>query len=73
MLMVTLDNSARGGSSLSFRFSVSTGGRQTSGAIVRLSCEAILVCDGPLAGGGNVLDFDCFHLSSTSLWSSVSA
>ena len=73
MLMVTLGNSAGGGSSSSFRFSVSTGGRRTSGAIVKLSYEAILVCDGPSAGGGNVLDFDCFRLLSTSLSTSVSA
>ena len=46
---------------------VSTGGRRTLGATVGLSCEAILDCDGPSAGGVNVLDFDCFHLFSPSL------
>ena len=67
MLMVTLGSSAGEGSSSSFRFPDSTWGRRTSGATVKLSCEAILVCDGPSAGGGNVLDFDCFRLSSPSL------
>ena len=46
---------------------VSTGGRRTLGATVRLSCEAILDCDGPSAGGENVLNFNCFCLISPSL------
>ena len=66
VLMVMLGSSAGEGPYLSLS-PVSTGGRQTSGATVRLSCEAILDCDGPSAGGENVLDFDCFSLFSPSL------
>ena len=66
VLVLTLGSSAGGGSSLSLS-QVSTGGRQTSGATVKLSCEAILDCDGPSTGGKNVLDFDCFRFLSPSL------
>ena len=66
VLMVTLGSSTGGGSSSSLS-PVSTGRRRTSGATVRLSCEAILDCDGPSAGGENVLDFECFRFLSPSL------
>ena len=66
VLMVKLGSSAGEGSYLSLS-PVSTGGKRTSDATVGLSCEAILDCDGPSAGGVNILDFDCFRLFSPSL------